>query len=474
MDTTPQPLAVELPHAQKQSVGWRVLKYLAVAALSNGLLGGVCIFYLKTTPPSYSSELILNVAGGGQGVNVNLPDIGQAVTSTTSAFGSSSDPRENYKLIASGAIVLEAAAKSINLPVAKFGEPQIKLIPNTTTLRIAISATRPEIAQRKAQALYEALAQRLDVLRAAERAERDKAIESAVNEAQAKLTQAQRWLSDYKAQSGLSSPAQVSNLINSIEQLRKQRSELIAQEQQAQGQLQQLANSLQLSPQEAANGLLLQADRQLQKSLKDYTDATLTLTALQEDRGPNYPDVLVAKQHQEAALAKVLERGETLLGQPTTLLELERLSLDNSDGSGVKRSELFQQLITQQATYQGLVEQRSALTQQIEDLDQHLQVLVQKESVLDSRLRELQIAEAVFTSTLAKVDLGKSDPFGSFPLLQLVEDPSLPDEPTAPKVKLVFAGAFLGAILVTLGLTLIWWRNLILVLGKKALRNLLA
>jgi uncharacterized protein involved in exopolysaccharide biosynthesis len=86
----------------------------------------------------------------------------------------------------------------------------------------------------------------------------------------------------------------------------------------------------------------------------------------------------------------------------------------------------------------------------------------------------VQIAEAIFTSTLAKVDLSKSDPYGSFPLLQLVEDPDLPEEPTAPRPQLVLVGAALGSTLITLALTLIWWRALLLKVGKKALGEILA
>lgn len=474
MATFPESLPLEPSRSRKRALWPRVLKYTGVAVACNAAFWGVSLLYLKKTPPTYTSELILNVAGNGQGVNVNLPDVGQAVTSTTSAFGSSSDPRENYKLIASGAMVLKAAAKSAGLSEKQFGEPKINLINNTTTLKVEMSGKSPAQAQKKALAVYVALAKRLDILRAAEQAERGLAIEAAVDEAQSKLRAAQLRLSQYKTLSGLSSSEQVTGLITSIEELRKQRSELVATERQTRDRLQKLSTSLQLSPREAADALLLQTDRQLQKSLKEYTEATITLETLQEDRGPNYPDVVVAKQQQDAALKVVLERGRALLGKPISRGAIERLSLDNSDGSGVQRGELFKQLIATESEHRGLVGQLDALTGQIAGLEKRLQILVQKESILDRRLRELQIAEAVFTSTLAKVDLGKSDPFGSFPLLQLIEEPSLLDEPTAPKKKLVIIGTVLGSFLITLGLTLIWWREPILAATKKATRDILA
>jgi uncharacterized protein involved in exopolysaccharide biosynthesis len=103
-----------------------------------------------------------------------------------------------------------------------------------------------------------------------------------------------------------------------------------------------------------------------------------------------------------------------------------------------------------------------------------LNLFSQKQAILDRRSRELQMAEAIFSSTLAKVDLGKSDPYGSFPLLQMVEDPNLPEEASAPKPTLVKVGAAIGSVLVTLGLTLIWWRSPILRVAKKTVRDILA
>lgn len=473
METSSSSPTVSL--AKKQRLWLRWFKYLSLGVLANGVIWGVSWWYLKNTPPTYTSEMLLNVAGSGPGVNVNLPDIGQAYTSGSSAFGSaSSDPRENYKLISSSPTVLNTAAQALKMSAEDFGEPKIKIINNTTMLQIEVKGDSPEDSQAKATALHQALDRRLISLRQIEQAERDRAIQKALADAEKKLTQTQGQLSAYKAQSGLNSSDQLKDLINNIEQFRKQRSEAIAQERQVRERLQQLSLNLGLTPQEAADALVLQTDQQFQQSLKKYTTATTNLELLLPNRGPNYPDVISAKQKQQAALQLLLERGQTLLGKPVEQLTLERLSLDNSNGSGVQRSELFQQLVTLQSEHQGLVGQVTALTDQLGKLEERLNLLSQKESTLEGLLRELQIAEAIFASTLAKVDLGKGDPFGSFPLVQVIEEPTLPDEPSSPKTKLVLAGSALGSVLVTLGLTLIWWRNPLLAATKKVLREILA
>ena len=452
----------------------RITKYLITAAAANALLWVGTLNYLKTTPSVFTSEFIVHVAGQGLGVNVNLPSIGQATTSSSSPFSSSADPRENYKLLALGHTILTDAAASMSLSEEEFGQPTIDLIPNTTTLGFETEGSSPAIARRKGEVLFKTLERRLNTLRLAEQMERDQAISNAVDEAQDKLTAAQKRLSDYKARSGLTSSDQITNLISTIETLRKQQAEKVALSQQVGDRLRNLSASMELLPQEAATALLLQTDQQFQKSLDEYTTVTTELESLLKERGPNYPDVVELKSQQQATLNTVLTRGKALLGQNVTLTDIERLNLDNSNSSGVKRGELFQQLITQQADYQGLLAEIKSLSQQVQALEQRLKVLVQKESVLDNYLRELQIAEAVFTSTLAKVDLGKSDPFGSYPLVQLVEPPSLPEDPSAPRKKLVIMGAGMGSIFITAGLTILWWRNEILVISVKVSQKILA
>ena len=75
------------------------------------------------------------------------------------------------------------------------------------------------------------------------------------------------------------------------------------------------------------------------------------------------------------------------------------------------------------------------------------------------RSRDAQIAEAVFASTLAKLDLGQADIFAAFPLVQLAVEPSLSDKPTSPKKGLVIGGSTFGSILTTVGLWVLWIRK---------------
>ncbi|NJO95819.1 MAG: hypothetical protein HC764_07115 [Pleurocapsa sp. CRU_1_2] len=449
----------------------RWLKYLLLSAICNGALWGLALTYLKKTPPTFTSELIIHVAGGSPGVSVNLPSIGQANTSSGTSFGAHSDPRENYKLMATNASVLKIAAESLKISESEFGKPKIELINNTTLLLLEVNAPDPQVAESKAWALYHAFYQRLNVLRSQEQEERDKAVQQILEDTRVKLTEAQNKLSGYKLQSGFNSSEQIKDLIDNMGNLQAELIEAISQYRQNNDSLQQLATTLRLSPQKAADALVLQTDQEFQKILTEYTDATTILTNLLPSRGHNYPDVVEARQKQQASLEALLQRGQKLLGIPVEQLSLERLILDNSNGSGVKRGDLFIQLVKTNADLKGLEGQIAILKEQIEDQKAKLNVLTAKETIHDNLDRNLQIAQAVFASTLTKIDLSKGDPFASFPMIQIIEEPTLPAEPSAPKPKLVLAGAFVGSLFVTGGLTLLWWREPLLKISKQIVKK---
>jgi uncharacterized protein involved in exopolysaccharide biosynthesis len=470
---TPKPESTIAKSNKNVSQGqWlRWLKYVVIFGLCNGAVWFLALSYLKKTPPSYTSGLLLHVAGGGPGVSLNLPDIGQANTSSGTSFGSDSDPRENYKLMLMSPTILEAAAKKLKIAETDVGKPQVELVQNTTLLEITVSAKNPKEAPQKLWAIYHVLYDRLNVLRQQEQAERNKGVQKALANAQKKLIEAQKRLSEYKTTSGLSSVDQVKDLIGNLGKLQAQLIEAQAAYQEKTSSLQQLSATLQLSPQQAADALVLQTDREFQKSLQEYTDVTTMLVTLQANRGFNYPDVLEAKRRQQAALNAMLGRGQILLNIPLDKLKLERLILDNSNGSGIKRADLFLQLVNLSTEQEGLGGQIETLAQKIKELNAKLQNLSQKESVFASLDRNLQIAQAIFASTLTKIDLSENDPFGSFPLVYIIEEPSMPIEPSAPKPKLVLAGALIGSVFVTMGLTLLWWREPLLKVTKVIIRK---
>jgi uncharacterized protein involved in exopolysaccharide biosynthesis len=455
---------------QTSSKEERWFRYLVLILLLNSAIWGLTVFYLKYAKPTYTSEWAITLPGSAPGIDINLPNIGQASSSSNSPFGgATTDPRANYQFIAMSDVVLNKAATAVHETENEFGKPRIKLIDNTTIMTVQVQGGSPEQAQRRAAALYEALTKRLTLLRIEEVARRDEGIEETLQSARGKLATAQQRLSVYKVNSGLSFPGQIDNLSVNVEQLRRQRTEILVQANQATSRSQQLSATLGISSQQAAEAFLLQTDQQFQQNLKTYSETTANLAVLRSKWGRNHPEIVRETAKQDTSDLALRDRSTALLGREIGQQALSTLSLSVGDGGG--RASLFRDLITVQAEQQGLAEAVRTLDQQIASLDNRLGDLSYKQSKLESLERDMQTAEAVFASTVAKLDLGKSEIFSAYPLAQLVADPSLPQEASAPRRSLVLAGSLVGSLFCTAGLGLLWWRKRLIEIMQSPAEN---
>ncbi len=443
-------------HGLSRTDKLRWSRYLFVSTCTNTLIWGSSILYLVLTKPVYTSTWALILPGSANAVNVSLPGIGQATASNESLGLATFDPRANYEYIFVSEQVLAHAAKIAKIPKEKFAEPRIKNIDNTTLMQIDVTGPSPEDARKRAHALYDAMVERLNELRVSEIDQRQGPAQKILLETQKKLEDAQRKVSAYKQKSGLTSIEQVESLSANIEQLRKQRAELAAQQAQAESRLQKLSRSLGLSPSEAADAFKLQVDQIFQQTLKDYSEASAILKVQLSKFGRNNPRILKEIKRQDAAKQAMNQRAIDLLGRPASARTLIRLALTgNSSG----RDSLFQTLVNYQSEASGAASQVSKLDEQISSLEGRLKWMSQRQSTLENLKRNEQIAETVFASTLAKLDLGQSNIFAAFPLIQIAVEPSLPDKATSPKRTLVLAGSAFGSILTTTGLWILWIRK---------------
>lgn len=422
---------------------------------TNAAIWGLAFLYLKLTPPTYTSEWSLIVPESpAPGVNVIIPNIGQASSSTSNSL-SKIDPRNNYQYIVTNPSVLAAASAAVRMSVEDFGEPEINLVKDSAIIEFSVDGKSSAEAQSKSQALYQAFIRQLNYLRNQELTQRNEETQAPLRSAKAKLEAAQQRLAQYKARSILSSPDQIKDLSANIEQLRRQRTEVLAAQQYASTRLQELSVSLELSPQQANDAFILQADELFQQHLREYSDVSSNRSILLAKWLPNSPVVVQATAKQQAAQAALLSRSQILLGKPIDEQTLYRLNLKISSGQAEKEK-LLSELIAMQAEQQALTAQVQSLERQIAQLESRLKILSQEELSFDQLGRESQVAETIFASTLAKLDLSQAATSESYPTVQVLSEPSLPDKPSIPNPKIVLLGAVAGSFLATTGLVLFW------------------
>jgi uncharacterized protein involved in exopolysaccharide biosynthesis len=436
--------------------------YLAIIIFSNIAIWFITLLFLHRAPRLYTSQWTSILASTSSNTNVDLPGIGNTTSQQNSPYSDKiQDPRENYKFLAESEFVLKTAASSLKMSMADFGQPRVKIIDNSTLLNFEITGNSPKEAKSKASALNRALEWNLNRLRKGEMRRQDEVFQQGLAKSREKLDFAQKRLLAYKLNSGLVVNEQVTQLSDSIENLRNQRAVVISQWRQASAQLGQLSKNINLSAKQAANAFLLQADTQLQQNLKDYSDASSSLNIISSQLGPIHPAVLNEKAKRDAARSALLARSKSLLGEPISLQELVHLNLKNGTATvgSAPREDLFKQVITTQVSQQGFVRQSQELEQQISQLEKRLAGLGQKASKLGELEREVKVSEAVFTSTLARLDIGKIDPLSAYPNIQTFAEPSLPETPSSPKTQFILFGATLSSILITTGLILLWRRD---------------
>ena len=433
--------------------------YLKTWLLGNLIIWSVSLLYIQFKQPVYQSKWAIALPASNSSSNIDIPGVGQASTESESPYNSDfSDPRENYKYLAKTESVLIEAADSIGMTLDEFGKPKIETPGNTTLIEFQIDASKPKIAQAKAIALQKSLQNSLKRLRRDENRDRTQDLEQALAVAAKKLKTARRKLAQFQIDSGLSSTEQASNLTYNIEQLRKQKAEVVAQARKIKSRFNQLQSSLKIAPQTAANALALQSDPELKEYLNSYSQASRELANLEAKFSSNHPSVVEKQSQLNQTQAKLYRRGELILGQPLTENDLKNINAD-SGGALSQRANLFQELVSLQAEEKGLSEQGQTLQQQINELEGKLSTLSQSGSQLQQLEKDVQLAQAVYSSTATKLELNQSQTSASYPPVSIISPPTVPQSVAAPKKSLVMLGSLMSSLLLSSGLYTLWLKE---------------
>jgi DNA-binding NarL/FixJ family response regulator/uncharacterized protein involved in exopolysaccharide biosynthesis len=434
--------------------------YLKIWLLCNLIIWGSSIAYLQFKKPTYTSKWAIALPSSNLSTNIDLPEVGQASSESGSPFNSDfADPRENYKYLVETDEVLKTSASKIKMSGKKFGNPKVKIIENTTLIQLQIQGDTPRLAQAKALALQSALEENLDRLREEESGSQSQNLEKTLAQTKQKLEAARQKLADFQTRTRLSSEEQPSILINNIEQLRRQSSEVIAEKQKITARSNQLLNNLGLSTSEATDALLLNSDPEFQEYLNNYSQTSTKLIKLKAQYLDNHPSVIAQQAEKDDIEKELYRRGESLLDRPVTQVALKMLNVNSSDSSGSQRASLFQELISARAEQKGLENQAMELNKQITSLETKLATLTRFGSELEKLRRDVQLSEAVFSSSATRADLNKSQTSAAYPPMSLISRPSLAKESTSPNKKYIFLGSFFSSLLLTTGIWSLWWRD---------------
>lgn len=416
------------------------------------ILAGVV---LALAPSRYDSEMTLILPGSGVGGSLNLESIGQASAMTNSAFSSSTlSPTENYKRLIMSDLILNDAAEALGEDQRDFPKPTIKLTDQTNLIAVSMPGSTPEQARERTTAIRTAFLKALANLRDDEAATREDADRSRIAELDTKVSEAQRKVLEFQGRTGLVSLDQFNSRIATLDQLKDRERMARVAKRQTNAASGRLASTLGVSTGTANRALRLQADPVFTKALDRYAEISTEAAEQGATLGPAHSRMEELNAEKAELLTSLARRGKSLAGlNRATVLKFADLAVSGN------RASLFETLMTRDSDDIGAGAALSEIRAQIGEANSQKGKLVTQAAELAELSRELRVAEAVFSSALARLDTNKSDPFASYPLVQTLEVPSLPRSKASPKPLLIVGGAAGATILLLIGFMLLWLRQ---------------
>ena len=436
----------------------RYRRYVVAIAPALLLVWGVTAAFLVLAPTRYTSETVLILPGSGVGGSLNLNEVGQATTVTSSAFSSTSlSPTENYKRLLMAQSTLARAAAAIGEEAGNFPEPGIKLIDQTNLIEITMTGDSPEHAQARGEALRTAFLSTLDELRKDEEQTRETADQERLLELEAKVAETQSALLEFQGRTGLASLDQFNARLGAVDELRARERDARAGEARDSAVRARLTSVLDISPANVRRALRLKADPVFQTLLDRYADVNTEATEAAGTLGAAHATREELEAERATLRAQIVSRGSEVSGLPQRAL-LGFADIAVSDG----RERMFEALIGAEGMNAGSQAMLAEIRRQVNEVRGSTIAQAELAGELADLTREHRVAEAVFASALARLDTNKADPFASYPLVQTFEAPSLPSGPSSPSLLIALVGAIAASLIILMGFALAWLRQPIL------------
>ena len=458
-----------LPSLPKPGFGRRILmggspgdlrrmpRYAATAILGAALIWAPLLGYLKTAPLSYRSTTSLILPGSGASASMNLNGIGQASSYANSAFASNAvSPTETYKRLLGADRIVDAAALSLGITRSALGAPRIRLVDQTSLIHIEMNGGSPEEAQARGDALLQAFFKELDALRADEVSTREDSGTEAITDYRIAVGQTRERIEALQTESGLMSVDQYDTLVDRHMSLEAMILDRRAGLSERQATVWALEIQLGLNAESAAATLKLFADSGYRALLDEVAELEVALSDANAIYGSRHPRVEAARNARNEASTTVLRLAEDVTG-----LDAETIAALDIAPQGA-RAELLSELVRKQVELNAAEEELRTLDAQFAAGQTELDRLAPIAAEMQDLERDFSVSEAVFASAIARTESGKSDVYASYPLVQVLEDPSLPEKPTSPNRKLALFAGIAATLMMLMGLSLGWIRNVIL------------
>jgi uncharacterized protein involved in exopolysaccharide biosynthesis len=405
-------------------------------------------------PIRYTSSWTFILPAANSGATVALETIGQTSTNPGQPFASVSiSPKAIYKEILRSEQVRRAAAEALQMSISALPRPRVKLIDETSLLICDIDGPTPDEAQRRARAYLAAFNAQLDVLRRDEVERRAQSVRASLGSYQTKLDAARVRILAAQEETGVVSINQFNEAQTSIELIRRRLAEQQSDLQKLEAEQTQMRERLGLRPEIAAISLRLVADPAFAKLAAEFGDAHAEVVQTSARLGALNPVLMAAEQKRSSSLRQLRELAADRFGRDSSEIDQLALVVNNSH-----QAELLRAMVALDAQIEGRRTEIAALETGLQARRDEMRQMTASSARLEDLKKDHLVAEAVFTSAVARLDTNRTDVFASYPMVQVLAEPDLPDRTAHPVALYAVLAGLVGTMMILLAWGLAWLR----------------
>jgi len=424
--------------------------------------------YLIFETPSYKTSWIMLLPGTERASTINLDNIGEARSSGGNAYGSVSiSPKNTYKEIALSDAVINSAAKEYGVAANAFSKPRITLVDQTPAMKFTLKGESPDELVYRARLYNDKFHATLDELRNNEIERNFQGIESNLEEAKSRLSRARKDIVEYQIESSIVSDDQFRRWMNDTEQLRTELTQTSVELALVDATLKSSLEQLGITEDQAQILLTRQANPSVKATLSILGEKLAESASVAERYASENPLRKILDLEIEGLTSNIRH---LLTGVPN----LDHIRDAHLHGLlSTSNIETIQNVNT-------LIARKSGLQAQALELENNRALYLarvkshtQGAATLSDLQRVHQIAEAIFSSALAKLDTSRLDIYATYPLTQLLTHPGATIKRDRLQAKLMIVASILIYGMLMLALTLTRVRKMVMseTKGAKPLRT---
>jgi polysaccharide biosynthesis transport protein len=325
---------------------------------------------------------------------------------------------------------------------------KVKPVDQSTSIRIEVTGSLPEIAKQRAQSLIDNYQRRLNELRLGTSNSRQQFSKTQLRDAETNLRMARDQLAQFKTSTGLvNNEEQTKNLVEGIKNLTGNKTEIASQSAAAQIRAKELRQQLNLTPQQAISSLRLGQN-------KEFQELRAKLSEIDKDIAVNKG--ILTEEHPTLVSLRD-KRSQLLLALNQQLNKVVPSSQGVDTNFGGQNfqdvtSSLMAKLVEADNESKALQEQASEVDIQLRKMELGLRAISSKQAQLSDLQRKYEIAEGLYKGIVAQLEQAKISAFNSYPDVQVLDKPAVNTKPTSPKLSLMLLGTMLSSIFASLAL----------------------